>query len=157
MPGLQVQQWVNQKKLLEKQGVLKPENVKPYLELREKMLLALHEGGVPIIMSSDSPQVFNVPSFSVHNEIRAMQNAGLSNFEILKSGNVNVARYFEQEGHFGKIQEGMSADFVMVNGNPLEDMENLKNVEGVMLRGQWIPEERIKKELERIAEKNVRK
>lgn len=157
MPGLQVQQWVNQKKLLENQGVLKPENVKPYLEFREKMLLALHEGGVPIIMSSDSPQVFNVPGFSIHNEIRAMQKAGLSNFEILKSGNVNVARYFEMEGHFGKIQEGMSADFVMVNGNPLEDMENLKNVGGVMLRGQWIPEEKIKKELERIAEKNVRK
>lgn len=157
MPGIQVQQWVNQKKLLEKQGVLKEENVKPYLDFREKMLLALHEGGVPLIMSSDSPQVFNVPGFSIHNEIKAMQVAGIPIDEILKSGSVNVARYFERENEFGKIKEGFTADFVMVPGNPLENPEVLRDVEGLMLRGQWISKNKLQEELSRIEEKNLRK
>lgn len=157
MPGLQVQQWVNQKKMLESQGLLKEENVKPYLEFREKMLLALHEGGVPLIMSSDSPQVFNVPGFSIHNEIKSMQAAGISPYEILKSGNVNVAKYFEMEDSFGKIKEGMSADFVMVPNNPLEDLDTLREVEGLMLRGNWITKNTLQNELKRIEEKNLRK
>ncbi len=157
MPGVQVQQWVNQKKLLENQGMLKEENVKPYLEFRKELLKTLHEAGVPIIMSSDSPQVFNVPGFSIHNEIKSMQEAGLSAAEILKSGSSNVALYFEKVGEFGEIKQGASADFVLVSGNPLEDLNNLKSVEGVMLRGEWIPKEKLTEELARIEKKNERK
>lgn len=157
MPGLQVQQWVNQKKMLENQGLLREEIVKPYLDFRKEMLMALHRGGVPLIMSSDSPQVFNVPGFSIHHEIAAMQDAGLTPFEILKSGSVNVAKYFEREGDFGVIKKGASADFVLVDGNPLENLANLRNVQGVILRGEWIPKNVLEQELDRIEAKNVRK
>jgi hypothetical protein len=157
MPGLQVQQWVNQKKMLENQGMLREEIVKPYLEFRKTMLMALHRAGVPMIMASDSPQVFNVPGFSIHNEISAMQDAGLTPYEILKTGSVNVAKYFEKEREFGVIATGASADFVLVEGNPLENLSNLRNVQGVMLRGEWIPENVLKQELNRIETKNLRK
>ncbi len=157
MPGVQVQQWVNQKKLLENQGVLKEENVKPYLEFRKDLLKKLHDAGVPIIMSSDSPQVFNVPGFSIHNEIKSMHEAGMSQTEILKSGSINVAKYFEREGEFGEVKAGASADFVLVQGNPLEDLSSLKAVEGVMLRGKWIPKAKLTEELARIEKKNERK
>ena len=157
MPGLQVQQWVNQKKLLENQGMLKEENVKPYLEFRKTMLMALHRGGVPMVMASDSPQVFNVPGFSIHNEISAMQDAGMNPYEILKTGSVNVSKYFEREGEFGVIATGASADFVLVEGNPLENLSNLRNVQGVILRGEWIPKNVLQQELNRIETKNLRK
>lgn len=157
MPGPQVQQWVNQKKLLENQGVLKEENVAPYLAFRQEMLLALHEGGIPMIMSSDSPQVFNVPGFSIHHEISSMYDAGISPFEILKSGSINVALYFERVGEFGSIKKGASADFVLVNGNPLEDLNALKDLHSIMVRGEWIPREKLDVELNRIEEKNKRR
>lgn len=157
MPGIQVQQWVNQKKLLENQGVLKEENVRPYLEFRKEMLMALHKGGVPIIMSSDSPQVFNVPGFSIHNEIYSMNQAGMTPYEILITGSVNVARYFEREGEFGQIKKGAVADFVLVEGNPLNDLSHLKKVNGVMVSGKWLTKEKLQEELKRIEEKNVRK
>jgi hypothetical protein len=157
MPGLQVQQWVNQKKMLEGQGLLKEENVIPYLEFRKKLLMALHENGVPIIMSSDSPQVFNVPGFSIHHEIAALSDAGMSNDEILKSGSVNVAKYFEKEGEFGQIIPGASADFVLVKGNPLENLEVLKEIQSIMVRGEWIQKEKLELELKRIEKKNLRK
>ncbi len=157
MPGLQVQQWVNQKKLLENQGVLNEENVQPYLEFRKNLLRTLHEAGVPILMSSDSPQVFNVPGFSIHHEISSMEDAGISPSEILKSGAVNAARYFDKTEEFGLIKEGLSADFILVNGNPLDDLEHLKNPQGVMIRGEWIPQATLQAELERIEAKNERK
>ncbi|WP_304518192.1 amidohydrolase family protein [Cecembia rubra] len=157
MPGIQVQQWVNQKKLLENQGVLKEDNVKPYLEFRQKLLKTLYEAGVPILLSSDSPQVFNVPGFSIHNEIKSMYEAGLSPLDILKTGSKNVAVYFEREGEFGEISIGADADFVLLSGNPLSNLGELKNVRGLMLRGQWISQEKLTSELKRIEEKNIRK
>lgn len=157
MPGIQVQQWVNQKKLLENQGVLKEENVRPYLEFRQKLLKTLYDAGVPILLSSDSPQVFNVPGFSIHNEIKSMYESGLSRLDILRSGSRNVAIYFEQEGEFGEISKGSAADFVLLSGNPLMDLNELKNIQGLMLRGNWINQEKLKAELKRIEEKNVRK
>ncbi|MGY6742223.1 MAG: amidohydrolase family protein [Cecembia sp.] len=157
MPGIQVQQWVNQKKLLENQGVLKAENVKPYLEFRQLLLKTLYDAGVPILLSSDSPQVFNVPGFSIHNEIKSMHEAGLTPLDILHAGSRNVAQYFNQDGEFGIIAKGASADFVLLSGNPLDDLNQLKNVQGVMLRGNWIEKEKLQAELNRIEKKNVRK
>ncbi|SNS55181.1 Amidohydrolase family protein [Belliella buryatensis] len=157
MPGLQVQQWVNQKKMLEAQGILKEENVLPYLEFRKELLMKLHQSGVPIIMSSDSPQVFNVPGFSIHHEIASMSEAGISPLDILRTGSINVAKYFEQEGEFGELIPGSSADFVLLEGNPLEDLEALKAIHSIVVRGEWITGKKLDEELRRIELKNVRK
>jgi imidazolonepropionase-like amidohydrolase len=86
-----------------------------------------------------------------------MHDAGMEPVEILKSGSVNIARYFGQDGQYGLIKSGAAADFVLVSGNPLEDLSRLKNIEGLMLRGQWISKEKIQTELKRIEEKNVRR
>ncbi len=63
LSGLQIQQWVTQKKLLESQDVLSKANVQPHLEFRNQIFLSLHEAGIPLIMSSNPPQVFNIPDF----------------------------------------------------------------------------------------------
>jgi imidazolonepropionase-like amidohydrolase len=86
-----------------------------------------------------------------------MQDAGMNPYEILKTGSVNVAKYFEREGEFGVIATGASADFVLVEGNPLENLFNLRNVQGVMVRGEWIPKNVLQQELNRIETKNLRK
>jgi len=156
LPEAQIDQWVRQKQQLEDQGVLSEDIVVPYLALREEILMALQEGNVPLLMSSDSPQVFNVPGFSIHHEIASMKEAGISPYEILKSGTVTVARYFNLEDAAGKLEEGYEADFIMVRENPLENLETLKEIEGVMLQGKWITGEKLKSELERIEKKNER-
>jgi imidazolonepropionase-like amidohydrolase len=121
------------------------------------MLLALHKAGVPILMASDSPQVFNVPGFAIHHEIAAMYRAGMSPYEIIKTGSVNVARYFEQEGDFGVIKPGASADFVLLEANPLQNLNALKKIQLISLSGKIIEMDTLEKELERIEAKNTRK
>lgn len=157
LPGIQIQQWVHQKKLLENQGVLSKENVQPFLDFRNQLFLALHEAGVPMLMSSDSPQVFNVPGFSIHHEIEMMSEAGMSNLEILRSGTINPAIYFEEEGEWGEIKKGASADFVMVQENPLENLETLKTPIAVVMKGKIYDRERLDLELLKIETNHLRK
>lgn len=156
MSAAQVQSWINAKKPYEEAGVLTKENVKPYLDFRNMLFMSLHKAGVPILMTSDSPQVFNVPGFSIHHEIELMSKAGMSNYEILKTGSVNPARYFGEEGEWGVIKAGASADFVLVKGNPLEDLSTLKQPFMVVMKGKVYDRNELKKQLEKIEENHKR-
>lgn len=153
MSAGQVDSWINAKKPFEESGVLTRANVQPYLEFRNELFMTLHEAGVPMLMSSDSPQVFNVPGFSIHHEIALMSEAGMSNYEILKTGSVNPAKYFNEDGQWGVIKEGASADFVLVEGNPLDDLETLKDPFMVVMKGKVYDRDELQKQLEKI-EKN---
>ncbi|MDF2159134.1 amidohydrolase family protein [Algoriphagus sp. CAU 1675] len=157
LPGLLIQQWVNTKKQLERTGVLDKENVAPYLAFRRKLFMELHNSGVPMILSSDSPQVFNVPGFSIHHEIALMSEAGMSNYEILKTGSVEPAKYMGQEAEWGMIKKGMAADFVMVEKNPLEDLKTMQKPMGVVIRGKWIGQEELQAQLDQIEQNHLRK
>ncbi|SFB00249.1 amidohydrolase family protein [Algoriphagus aquimarinus] len=150
MSAEQVQSWINAKTPYEQSGVLTEAHVKPYLEFRNTLFMTLHQAGVPMLMTSDSPQVFNVPGFSIHHEIELMSKAGMSNYEILKSGSVNPARYFDQEGEWGVIKEGASADFVLVQKNPLEDLNTLRMPFMVVMKGNVYDRSELKKQLDSI-------
>lgn len=156
LPGLQIQQWVNTKKQLEKAGMLDKERVAPYLEFRRKLFLEMHLAGVPMLMASDSPQVFNVPGFSIHHEIALMSEAGMSNLEILKTGATLPAQYMNAANHWGQIKEGFEADFVLVEQNPLLDLKTLQKPVGVVIRGKWIGREELQSQLDRIENNHVR-
>lgn len=150
MSAAQVQNWINAKTPYEEAGILTKENVEPYLEFRNELLMTLHQAGVPILMTSDSPQVFNVPGFSIHHEIELMSKAGMSNYEILKSGSVNPALYFGEEDQWGRIKKGASADFVLVKENPFENLETLKVPVAVMMKGSYYDRDRLDQELAKI-------
>ena len=57
------------------------------------------------------------------------------------------------EGEFGEVIEGASADLILLDQNPLEDLKNLRNPKGVMVRGQWLDKATIDQRLAEIAER----
>jgi len=77
--------------------------------------------------------------------------SGLTPLEAIQIGTLNPAKYFGMEGEFGEVIEGASADLILLDANPLVDLENLKNPTGVMVRGRWLSREDIKQRLEEIA------
>jgi hypothetical protein len=156
LPGLLVTQWYNTKSKMEADGVLAEAKVKPYLEFRQWLFLELHKAGVPMIMSSDSPQVFNVPGFSIHREIESMSKAGMSNYEILKTGTVNPAKYMDQEGQWGVLKPGAAAEFVLVQKNPLEDLTTMQKPQAIMIQGKFIQRDELQLELNLIRQKYLR-
>ncbi len=145
------EQWKNTKKSFEADPSYSQENANRMNEIRREMLRRMHEAGVTIILGSDAPQVFNVPGFSAHHELKSMVNAGMSPFEALKTGTVNAAAYFEQKGKFGEISEGASADLLLVKKNPLEDIANMDAIDWVMVRGRLLDRKFIDQELGKIA------
>lgn len=59
------------------------------------------------------------------SEFSLRKQAGLSNLKILQSATVNAARMLRQEDKLGRIKEGNIADLIILNANPLEDIEVL--------------------------------
>ena len=131
----------------------------PFLDLRKRVLKQLSDAGAGILMGTDSPQLFNVPGFALHQEIAVMSDAGMSNYEILKSGTVTVAEYAGShlglEGNFGTVAAGQRADLVLLGSNPLEDLGNLADRTGVMVRGTWVTRAEIDEGLETLAAKHA--
>lgn len=123
------------------------------VEVRRKLLKALHEAGAPIALGSDAPQYFNVPGFSIHHEMKMMVDAGLTPYEVLATGTEAAARYFDMTEEFGTIAAGRRADLILLEENPFEDIGNVRERVGVMVRGQWWPEAQVQERLERIAER----
>ena len=105
------------------------------------------------MLGSDAPQVFNVPGFSIHHELQSMLKAGLSPLEALQIGTLNPAKFLEREGEFGEITIGASADFILLNTNPINDLEAMKDMAGVMVRGKWLSKEMIDEKLAEIAKR----
>ncbi|HEY8171823.1 MAG TPA: amidohydrolase family protein [Dehalococcoidia bacterium] len=132
------------------------EAAKNVIAARTRILRALHEGGVKILMGTDAPQQFSVPGFSLHRELLRMREAGMSNYEILKSGTVNVGQYFAKQDSFGTIEPGRRADLVLVDASPLADITNVAKISGVMVRGRWFSREDLDAGLAKIEAKHKR-
>lgn len=117
---------------------------------RQRILKVMADEGVEILFGTDAPQIFSVPGFSIHHEIKTMLDAGMTPSQILASGTSVVGDYFSEKDTFGRIAAGNRADLVLLNGNPLENMENLQNPAGVMHRGNWLSREDINRRLSEI-------
>jgi hypothetical protein len=121
----------------ERKKQLPPAVSKNVAENRLRIFRALHKGGVKIVMGTDAPQQFSVPGFSLHREMQWMRKAGLTPYEILKTGTVNAGEYFAKQDSFGTVEPGRRADLVLLEANPLEDVANVARISGVMVRGRW--------------------
>jgi len=135
MPGETVRQWVQSKERLEREAGFNPELATRAIELRRKLILALHEAGAGLLLGSDAPQVFNVPGFSLHHELQFMVESGLTPFEAIATGTTAVAAFLGT--NTGSVEIGRAADLVLLDANPLADISNTRRVHGVMLRGTW--------------------
>lgn len=121
------------------------------IELRNKVLKALSDGGAKIALGSDAPQLFSVPGFSLMREMEAMAKAGMSPYKILESGTRNPAVYLKAEKDFGTVEVGKIADLILVDANPLQNVANMTKRAGVMVRGKWFPQSELQKMLDEIA------
>ncbi|MEX1267163.1 MAG: amidohydrolase family protein [Woeseia sp.] len=136
MPEATVGRWIDAQR--EISADLDPGVASRAIELRKKLILELQQRGAGLLLGSDAPQIFNVPGFSIHHELRYLVDAGLSPYEALLSGTVNTARWFGTEPDSGTVEVGKRADLVVLDDNPLADIGNSRRVHGVMLRGRWL-------------------
>jgi imidazolonepropionase-like amidohydrolase len=120
-----------------------------FIKLRRKLIYECQKNGIGLLLGCDAPQVFNVPGFSTHNELGFLVDSGLTSYQALQTGTVNVAKYLNLPDA-GMIKPGAVADLVLINGNPLANISNTKSIEGVMVRGKWMTKDYIRDGLKKF-------
>ena len=151
MPPNTLNNWIRTKKQVIEAPNYSAEEAEQFNELRRKIIKKLHDGGAKFILGSDAPQVFNVPGFSIQRELEAMTRSGFTSLEAIQSGTINPAIFFSAEGEYGVIKPGASADLILLQENPLENINNTRSQLGVMVRGKWMTKADIQKRLDEIA------
>ena len=145
-------QWELSKKSFIENEKYNTEEVKNYISLRRELILECQKNGIGLLLGCDAPQVFNVPGFSTHEELVYLVGSGLTPYQALRAGTVNVGIYLGIE-NLGQVKEGFIADLVLLDKNPLENIQNSSTIAGVMIRGNWISKKEIEVGYEKL-EKN---
>lgn len=148
-----LEQWVENKKRQMAVTGYNAEEVGKYVALRRSLIKACNDGGVGLLLGSDAPQVFNVPGFSIHHELRYLVQSGLTPYQALKTGTVNVAEFYHQAASSGTVAQGKVSDLVLLNANPLKDISATADIAGVMLGTNWLPKEYINSTLKQLEKK----
>jgi imidazolonepropionase-like amidohydrolase len=136
VPKDQLAQWTEMKKKIT--ANVTPDERRRFIEVRNKLIKALHDGGVGFLLGSDGPQVWNVPGFSVHRELRYLVDAGLTPYQALESGTRKVAEFFGTAAERGTVAQGRRADLLLVEANPLTNIENSSRIAAVVLGGRLL-------------------
>jgi imidazolonepropionase-like amidohydrolase len=146
--------WVDAKSGMQKTEKYDPAKIVDYIKLRRKLIYECNKAGVGLLLGCDAPQVFNVPGVATHHELKYLVDAGLTPYEALKTGTVNVAKFYKKNGETGVVKKGAVSDLILINGNPLENISNTMKIEGVMLNKNWLPKAYIEQSLKKL-EKSI--
>jgi hypothetical protein len=107
-------------------------------ERQLEIVRILRDAGVRFLVGSDAGGPYVFPGFSVHEELQLLVRAGLTPLEAIQAATLNPARFLELEDSLGSLDEGKFADMVLLAANPLEDIANIRRIEGVVLSGRYL-------------------
>ncbi|MFT6794993.1 MAG: imidazolonepropionase-like amidohydrolase [Maribacter sp.] len=109
---------------------------KKYADWSLNMVRKIHKAEIGIMAGTDCPIFLLTPGFSLHEELAMLVKAGLTPLEALKTATINPAIYFNMEKELGNIKENMWADLVLLDANPLENINNTKQINTVIKQGK---------------------
>jgi imidazolonepropionase-like amidohydrolase len=92
--------------------------------------------GVIIASGSDAGNIGTLHGPSLHRELELMALAGLSPKRVLQSATRDAAKVIHPKQDIGTIEAGMLADLLILNADPLSDIQNLSKIENVIKGGQ---------------------
>ena len=107
------------------------------LDLQASFLDTLTQMEVPIIAGTDMTTPYIYPGFSLHDELEQLVKKGLSPLEAIQAATINPVHYLGQPEMTGIIEYGQLANLVLLANNPLEDIQNTKSINGVILKGRF--------------------
>lgn len=119
---------------------------KKNVDLFLKLLPQIHKAGIKLLISpGDGP--FIQPGFGMKDEMNLFSKAGISNYEILKCATINAAEFLNAGKTCGTIEVGKRADLVLLNSNPLENIANTFDIQGVLIHNKYFSRQMLIKEL----------
>jgi len=110
----------------------------------EHVVAAMFRAGVPMMAGTDAMNPYCFPGFGLHDELALLVESGLTPLAALQLATINPARFLGRSAELGTIEAGKIADLVLLRGDPLADIHNTTQIEGVWLRGEYFDEGALK-------------
>ena len=101
-------------------------------KLVSRTVKSLQDAGVKVNMGGHG----QLQGLGAHWEVWMLQQGGMSNLEALKAATINSAEYIGAGEDIGSLKVGKLADLIVMNENPLEDIENTESIKMVMINGR---------------------
>lgn len=96
--------------------------------------LVQQQGGL-VVAGTDAGNIGTQHASSFFDELLTMQQAGLSNWEIIRAATINSAKGFGKEKEFGNIEKGKIADFLVLENDPTQNISALSSISTIIHRG----------------------
>ena len=109
---------------------------KANFELNQRLTRMAAEAGVRLIVSTDAAGGTRLPGFSVLDELILFADAGVTPLATLQAGTLNPMMLLKKDSSLGTITAGKLADMVLLDGDPLTDMRNLRRISAVVADGR---------------------
>jgi hypothetical protein len=104
---------------------------------------AMRRAKVEFLAGTDEPNPYCFAGFSLHDELALLVEAGLTPLEALQAATYNPAKYLGKLESFGTVARGKRADLVLLDANPLDDIQNTRRLAAVVSQGKLLPRERL--------------
>lgn len=115
-------------------------------DVMKEMVLNLYRSNAKLVAGTDAGSIpFIVPGYSLHQELKLMVESGIPIYEVLRMTTVNAALSMNKQTEFGTVEIGKRADLLLLDSNPLDNIDNLQNKRGMMIRGIWLSDEELEK------------
>ena len=116
---------------------------KRQVEFYLKIIAQMHEAGVKLLTGTDvGANPLCLPGIGVHNELSLFVEAGLSPAEALRAATIHPVEFLQLTEDFGTVEIGKIADLVILDENPLDNIENVRKVSTVIRRGSVLDDGR---------------
>ncbi len=139
-----LQYWKPQNGLLSKYRT--PEYIAMKRREYAKMLEEVHRAqvlGVRLLAGTDITIPYTYPGFSLHDELKLFVNAGLTPMQALQTATINPAVLLGLSKTWGRIDRGYTANFLLLNADPLRDISNTTKIDSVIVNGQLLNRARL--------------
>jgi imidazolonepropionase-like amidohydrolase len=98
----------------------------------------MNASGVPIMAGTDTTAPFVFPGSSLHEELALLVQAGLTPMQALQAATKLPAEFLGKLQTQGTVEQGKIADLVLLDFNPLDDINNSQKIRAVVLRGRLL-------------------
>jgi len=115
-----------------------------------QLVKAMLKAGVRFMAGSDGPDPYVFPGFSLHDELELLVQSGFTPAQALEAATTSPAMFMEKSDKYGTIEKGHTADLVLLEANPLEDIHNTRKIAAVIFGGKYYPRAELDKMLSQV-------
>ena len=148
----------------ERVGRVKTESPEQMTERKRKyqfsisQLTHFHNAGITILAGSDGAVLNTLvyPAQSLIEELGIFQEAGLKPIDVLRAATINGARFLRKDKEMGSIDKGKLADLVLLDSNPLENINATTRIIGVFTKSRYLRRQDLDKILSDLSDEKIR-